>query len=120
MSMLRKGEEILYSSEAIEQHVISYYSDIFASPNSYVPNSIINYVILAIVSREDNIMLTNVTTMDDVKKAVFALNGEGAPGPDGFGGCFYQTYWDPISKDLFMQFINSLSKVGFYQILTQT
>ena len=31
---------------------------------------------------------------------MFALNGDGAPGPDGFGGHFYQTYWDIVGADV--------------------
>lgn len=31
---------------------------------------------------------------------MFSLNGDGAPGPDGFGGHFYQTYWDVVGTDV--------------------
>jgi len=31
---------------------------------------------------------------------VFSLNGDGAPGPDGFGGHFYQTFWDIVGDDV--------------------
>lgn len=34
------------------------------------------------------------------------MNGSGAPGPDGFGGSFYHTYWDIIADDVF----NSVSQ----------
>jgi hypothetical protein len=36
----------------------------------------------------------------DIKAAVFEMNGDGAPGPDGFGGHFYQTFWDIIENDV--------------------
>lgn len=35
------------------------------------------------------------------------MNSQATPGPDGFGGCFFQTYWDIVSLDVFnavMQF----------------
>lgn len=45
-------------------------------------------------------MLTNVTTMSEVKHDVFGLNGDGALGLDGFDGCFYQAFWDVIGEDI--------------------
>jgi hypothetical protein len=30
----------------------------------------------------------------------FSLSKDSAPGPDGFGGFFYQPYWDIIHKDV--------------------
>lgn len=34
------------------------------------------------------------------KDAVFSLNGDGAPRPDGFRGRFYQTFWDIVGADV--------------------
>lgn len=53
------------------------------------------------VTAADNIMLTNLPTRDEVKNAVFAMNSNGAPGPDGFGGSFYHKHWDIIGEDVF-------------------
>ena len=38
-------------------------------------------------------------THAEIKAALFNLNKDGAPGPDGFGAFFFQTYWDIIQKD---------------------
>ncbi|KAF1894215.1 hypothetical protein Lal_00004139 [Lupinus albus] len=35
-----------------------------------------------------------------IKNVVFDLNGEGAPGPDGFSGCFYQSFWPIVGDDI--------------------
>ena len=32
----------------------------------------------------------------EIKKAVFAIHGEKAPGPEGFSANFYQGFWDII------------------------
>lgn len=37
---------------------------------------------------------------EEIRAAVFGLNADGAPGPDGFGGHFYQTFWDIIAVDV--------------------
>ena len=37
-----------------------------------------------------NNILTMLPYKEEVKNAVFELNPDGVPGPDGFGACFYQ------------------------------
>lgn len=45
---------------------------------------------------DDNVnnLLTMTPTSEEIKNAVFALNIDSAPGPDGFGASLYQTYWE--------------------------
>lgn len=43
----------------------------------------------ASVSLKDNNFLTRLSSNEEIKNSVFVMDGEGAPGPDGFGGCFY-------------------------------
>ena len=31
----------------------------------------------------------NVLFVEEVKNAIFSLNGDGAPSPDRYGGCFF-------------------------------
>ncbi|XP_058742332.1 uncharacterized protein LOC131614798 [Vicia villosa] len=58
----------------------------------------------------ENAMLTLLPSMEEIKAAVFSLNKDSAPGPDGFGAVFYQTYWDIIKGDVskaVLQFFDS-------------
>jgi hypothetical protein len=59
-------------------------------------NSIVQDCIPSLVSPEDNISLTSIPSELDIKTAVFDMNGDGAPGSDGFGGHFYQHFWDVV------------------------
>lgn len=52
------------------------------------------------VSMEDNLMLTNLPSLDEVKTVVFSMNASGSLGPDGFGGGFFKTYWDIVCIDV--------------------
>ncbi|XP_019432864.1 PREDICTED: uncharacterized protein LOC109339802 [Lupinus angustifolius] len=99
MSMLKEGERCLSNQEDIANHVLNYYTDLFSSPNNTSPNDLIQQVIPTLVSEDENSMLTGIPSRHEIKMDVFAMNGEGAPGPDGFGGCFYQTFWDIVEED---------------------
>ncbi|XP_060200359.1 uncharacterized protein LOC132628609 [Lycium barbarum] len=53
------------------------------------------------IKEEDNIPLTAQPTMEEVKRALFELNGDSACGPDGFSGIFYQKCWEVIKVDVY-------------------
>ncbi|KAF1898180.1 hypothetical protein Lal_00032945 [Lupinus albus] len=88
LSTLRDGDNILSTQEEIAQHVLAYFTDLYVSPNDACPNHLIQLVIPSLVSNEDNTMLTKHPTIEEIKNVVFDMNGEGVPGPDGFGDVF--------------------------------
>lgn len=57
-------------------------------------------VIPNLINEEINNMLTMLPSPSEIYKAVMAMNKNDAPWPDGFGGIFYQTYWDIVKKDV--------------------
>ncbi|KAG7578550.1 Zinc knuckle CX2CX4HX4C [Arabidopsis thaliana x Arabidopsis arenosa] len=57
-------------------------------------------VIQPAVTDEMNAALTSIPTMEEIRFAVFGINPEKAPGPDGFSAGFYQSYWDILGEDL--------------------
>lgn len=44
--------------------------------------------------------------MDKVRRAIFSINPESAPGPDRFCSRFYQSCWDIIGRDLLNNVLN--------------
>ncbi|XP_019432655.1 PREDICTED: uncharacterized protein LOC109339640 [Lupinus angustifolius] len=100
LSMIKDGESILSNQVDIENHVLAYYTNLFASPNNTAYNSLIHDMIPRLVTDDDNSMLTQLPLHNEIKAAVFALNREGAPGPDGFSGCFFQNLWDIINIEV--------------------
>ena len=57
-------------------------------------------VIPVLVDEHTNSPLTLIPSVEEIKNAVFALNGDSAPVPDGFGGFFFHTYWSIVKQDL--------------------
>lgn len=91
---------VLTDSALIEAHVLHYLQAIFNVDNNCIANYLVADTIPSLVSCEDNNMLLRLPQWEEIKNVVFALNGDGAPGPDGFRGHFYQTYWDVVGIDV--------------------
>lgn len=68
----------------LENKVLNYFSSIYASENCCVQNDIISKTVPPLVTIKDNGFLTNIPTKSDVHSAVFGVNGDGVPGPNGF------------------------------------
>ena len=56
------------------------------------------------MSREENELLTSEFTVSEVKDAVFQMEHNKAPGPNGFPVEFYQVFWEVIKDDLMSLF----------------
>jgi len=52
------------------------------------------------VDEQTNQLLKCCPNEAEIKNAIFSLNGDGAPGPDGFGVFFFQTYWSIVKLDV--------------------
>ncbi|WMV38268.1 hypothetical protein MTR67_031653 [Solanum verrucosum] len=52
------------------------------------------------MSEEENESPCRQPVIDEVKSAVFNLNGDSASGPDGLTGRFYQTCWHIVGNDV--------------------
>ena len=53
--------------------------------------------------------MTAPFTEEEVRNAIFQMEHNKAPGPDGFSAEFYQTFWDIIKSDL-LELFNDLQK----------
>ncbi|KAM1532558.1 hypothetical protein ACFX10_006565 [Malus domestica] len=52
------------------------------------------------VTEDMNQALLKPVSEDEIKAAVFKMGGLKAPGPDGFQGIFYQSFWDHVYADV--------------------
>jgi hypothetical protein len=92
---------VLTEQTQIADHVVNYYQNLF-STNIVLQDSLLaEEVIPNLISEEVNTMLIMLPSHDEIKSAVFALNKDSAPGPDGFEAFFYQHYWDIVQVDVY-------------------
>ena len=92
ISMLHDGNVRITEPTAIEEHVLTYFQNIFGGVNNCVDNGLVAKVIPSLVSTEENAALIAMPLFEDIKNAVFDMNADGAPDPDGFGGHFFQHF----------------------------
>ncbi|XP_019244346.1 PREDICTED: uncharacterized protein LOC109224216 [Nicotiana attenuata] len=52
------------------------------------------------VDMEQNQELLRQPTAEEVKRAVYGLNGDSAGGPDRFNDCFFHSCWDIVGEDV--------------------
>jgi hypothetical protein len=56
------------------------------------------------VSEEENQILTAPFSEEKIKMAIFGMEHNKAPGPDGFSTKFYQFFWEIVKSDLMSLF----------------
>ena len=54
-----------------------------------------------LLTDEDNYLLTLPPTLEEVRLALFSMDSNKTPGPDGFGAGFFKTYWHILKSNLF-------------------
>ena len=84
----------------IAEEAIRFYEEQFAEIASPSLFEIVDHV-PNLMNSDQNAEFIKQPTKDEVKKAVFGLNGNSAGGPDGMTGKLYQSCWDVIGDDLF-------------------
>jgi hypothetical protein len=77
----------------------NYFVDIFQSKPSHMAPVIDN--IRQTISDEDNILLTSPFIKEEFREAIFSMNPDKCPGPDGYNPGFYQHFWSLCSDDIF-------------------
>ncbi|MCH85398.1 RNA-directed DNA polymerase (Reverse transcriptase), partial [Trifolium medium] len=101
LSSIRVGDHVLTDPTQIADHITQYFKNLFCTNNVILQdNLLIEDVIPNVIDNQLNNIITTLPSPAEIKSAVFYLNKDGAPGPDGFGAFFYQTYWDIVHKDV--------------------
>jgi hypothetical protein len=87
----------MIGDEHIKSHITHYYKGLFGSPEVWgisLEESQISDI--PQVSLEENEILTREFTKSEVREAVFQMEHNKAPGPDGFPVEFYQVFLEVI------------------------
>lgn len=110
ITTLQDGDHVLTEKSQIADHIVNYYNNLFCTNSLLQEQLLAEEVIPLLVTNEVNAMLTMLPSHQEIKVAVFSLNKDSAPGPDGFGAFFFQHFWDIVKNEVIaavLQFFTS-------------
>lgn len=97
---IKNSHGIWISEQAkIGQEAVNFYSALFDCEPSRNIDRMTDFL-PTIVSVEQNSMLEQVPTDSEIKSAVWQLDPNSSPGPDGFDGAFFRACWDIVGWDV--------------------
>ena len=104
-SLQHEGESIEEDGKILE-HATAYYKDLFSpAEKPLFKLSTDTWDEQEKVTKEENDSLCRPFTLDEIKKVIFSMEKNTAPGPDHIPIEFYQTCWDIIKEDIMDMFL---------------
>jgi hypothetical protein len=88
ISSLKHNNEVITDTSLLADHVVNYFKNVFCTNFSLQDQLLVDEVIPNLVSDSVNALLTMLPSYEEIKNAVFSLNKDSAPGPDGYGAFF--------------------------------
>ncbi|XP_042497584.1 uncharacterized protein LOC122076339 [Macadamia integrifolia] len=111
ISMLRREDGSWISDQLdLANYIVDFYKN-FHSENPVEPHYELLDQIPTIISNEDNAFLDAVPSREEINMAIWDLDADSSPGPDGFPGQFFRSCWDIVEND-FCRAVFSFFLVG--------
>jgi hypothetical protein len=92
----------------IKDHIVNYYDSLYTEQTSWQPR--VNGISFSSIDADECLWLERGFEEHEVLEVVREMNGNKAPGPDGFSMAFFQQCWGVLKKDImavFSEFHNS-------------
>lgn len=78
---------------------MSYFKNLFTAIDGNREETV-TYALSPMVTEEDNEALISLPSFSKIKEAVFSIQADKAPGPNGFSVGFFHTHWAEIGEDI--------------------
>ncbi|XP_057790901.1 uncharacterized protein LOC131008013 [Salvia miltiorrhiza] len=114
---LRIGDTVSYDQNVIQQHIVDFFSNLFKDDtHNHVDVTLLEANIDSYVLDDHNAALIRISNDEEIHAAVFGMDANSSPGPDGFLGALFQNCWNTIKGDVITVvkffFINSYLPAG--------
>ena len=102
---IEQEDGVIVGDLELKKYITNYYKNLFGKPDE-IDISLVESRIDDIpqVTDAENDTFISAFTEIEVKEAVFQMEHNKAPGPDGFPAEFFQVFWEIIKKDLMALF----------------
>ncbi|CAA7020953.1 unnamed protein product [Microthlaspi erraticum] len=107
------------TEDDIEHVATAYFQNLFTSSQPADFDEALRYV-TAQVTTDMNQALTKPPTNEEIKQAIYDINPEKAPGPDGMTSVFYHKFWEVTAKDVIAMVQEFFSSEALDARLNQT
>ncbi|KAJ8768783.1 hypothetical protein K2173_023687 [Erythroxylum novogranatense] len=101
--LLNEQGDYVDTKAGLAEVVVSYFSKLLGEkdPHVIVPDlSLLRDLLPGSIGETKKLMLVQDISRDEVRKVMFALGGEKAPGPDGYSAHFFQVAWSVVGDDV--------------------
>ena len=100
---IQMQDQVIKDFSGIKEASHSFFKNLYSAPDlePVDPNSYPLSEIQNLINEDDNQLLNNLVSIHEIKKSLFNMDPDKAPGPDGFTARFYVSCWDIIKRDLF-------------------
>uniref|UniRef100_A0A803PTY7 Reverse transcriptase domain-containing protein n=1 Tax=Cannabis sativa TaxID=3483 RepID=A0A803PTY7_CANSA len=112
LSIVREDGVRVSEPNQVTEAFIDYYKTLLGS--KMVNRKKVSKKVIAegpVLDSSQGAMLMEKFTKEEVKKALFGIPGNKAPGPDGYSSFFFQDNWDLVGEDLY-QAVTSFLESG--------
>ena len=107
-SLQNEQGDVVTDQQDLEALVVDFYSNLFTAQPNLEPEQIVQHVPHR-VTDDMNEGLCKPFTADEVRRALFMMGSNKAPGPDGFTAGFYQHHWDTVGPCVTRAVLNFLN-----------
>ena len=92
---------MIEGQDQLKEYITSYYKGLFGAPEegNFTLDESRTDDITQVTPEENNFLIAPFSE-EEISKAVFQMEHNKAPGPDGFSAEFYQYFWEIIKSDL--------------------
>jgi hypothetical protein len=104
--------------ELIRVHAANYFENMFAESMSWRPK--LDDLEFESLSEGEAASLEAPFLENEVKEVIYGMNGNKAPGPDGFSIAFFQACWEVLKNDIMAVFSDFHARSKFEKSLNST
>ena len=99
ISIKDKHERLVESEIEVENVAVQYFRDLFSTSSPTELDASLRFISEK-VSHTDNMILLEKPSEHEIRKALFEINPDKAPGPDGMTSKLFQKFWREMRQDI--------------------